>query len=332
MTQGYDMSFCSFGAKTLLKHLSRMTKELDNVSDHANEDPEYVHQMRIASRRLRSALPLFQDCFPHNVHQRWSKEIKRITRCLGEARDTDVQILFLEEKMKDPPNSVFLHGIQRLHLRLSQRRDSLQEEVITGLDHFKKSAIAPDMTDTLRPLLGKAALEKTPERSLSIYRVASDMGRTCMADVISYDSLIRDPRNITELHELRKSNKRLRYTLEFFAGFFDDKLDPFIEQVKVMHSLLGEIHDCDVWKDLLPLFLEAEAERTRDYYGHTRPMAKIRRGICYLLEERTAVRDKLYGDFLSKWDQMHEKAFWADLEKTLAQGVQNGIPAGLPGS
>ncbi|MBN1333780.1 MAG: CHAD domain-containing protein [Synergistales bacterium] len=326
MTQGTDTSFCAFGAKTLIKYLTKITKDLENVRDNSPEDPEYVHQMRIASRRLRSALPLFRDCFTHNALQRWSREIKRITRFLGKARDTDVQLLFLEEKMKELPDPAFLWGIQRLHLRLSQKRQTLQAEIVRGLDHFNKSDLAVDMLDTLRPLLGKAALEKTPERSPSIYRVASEIGRTCMADVISYDSLIRDPRNITELHELRKSNKRLRYTLEFFAGFFDNKLEPFIEQVREIHSLLGEIHDCDVWKDLLPLFLEEEAERALEYCGNTRPMTKIRRGIDFLLEERTALRDKLYGDFIVIWDQNHETAFWDDLEKTLLQGMKNGIP------
>lgn len=326
MTQGSDMSFCAFGAKTLLKYLTRMTTELENVRDHALEDPEYVHQMRIASRRLRSALPIFRDCFARKDHRRWSKEIKKITPCLGETRDTDVQLLFLEEKMKESPDPAFLPGIQRLHLRLSRKRQSLQAEIIKGLDHFHNSDVAAGMIEHLKPLLGRVALEKTPERSARIYRAASEMGRNCMVDVLSYDSLIHDPRNVTELHQLRKSNKRLRYTLEFFADFFDNDLDPFIEQVKGIHYLLGEIHDCDVWKDLLPIFLEKETERTMDYHGDIMPMTKIRRGIYYLLEERTAVRDKLYGDFVAKWDRMHEASFWNDLENTIASRARNEPP------
>ena len=51
--------------------------------------------MRVASRRLRAALPLFRTCFPAKQYTRWMHEIAIITRALGEARDTDVQIAYL---------------------------------------------------------------------------------------------------------------------------------------------------------------------------------------------------------------------------------------------
>ena len=320
MPKTMDLSFCAFGVKTLLKHLSRMTRQAENVRDRASEDPEYVHQMRIASRRLRSALPVFETCFAPSDYQSWGREIKKITRALGEARDTDVQLLFLEDRIKSMPEDPCLPGIQRLHLRLYQKRKSLQEKVARGVDRFEKSGVAPSMIDHFRSILGKASLEKAPERSSSLFSVAAEMGRTCMADVISYDALIREPHNIRELHELRKSNKRLRYTLEFFSDLYEGKLDPFISQVREIHTLLGNIHDCDVWKEFLPLFLEEETRRTLEYYGHTRPMTRIRRGIRSLVEERTKTRDSLYAEFLCKWENMAERTFWNDLDRILEEG------------
>ena len=56
--------------------------------------------MRVASRRLRAALPLFSSCFPEKDFRHWMHEIKSVTRALGEARDTDVQIAFLKKYLK----------------------------------------------------------------------------------------------------------------------------------------------------------------------------------------------------------------------------------------
>jgi CHAD domain-containing protein len=73
--------------------LEAFEKEIEGV--RAAEDIEYIHRMRVASRRLRAALPLFLSCLPQKQYARWMKEITGITRALGEARDADVQIAFL---------------------------------------------------------------------------------------------------------------------------------------------------------------------------------------------------------------------------------------------
>jgi len=56
-----DPRTCAFGADVIEKHLMAMTKEIEGVVN--SEDIEYIHRMRVASRRLRSALPLFRACF-----------------------------------------------------------------------------------------------------------------------------------------------------------------------------------------------------------------------------------------------------------------------------
>ena len=65
-------------------------------------------------------------------------------------------------------------------------------------------------------------------------------------EVYSYDGLVADPANVTELHDMRIACKRLRYLLEIFGIAFEADLDPFLEEVKGLQDLLGDIHDCDV--------------------------------------------------------------------------------------
>lgn len=88
-------SLCGHGVRYLLRQLAAMQAELPGVADR--QDAEHVHRMRVATRRFRSALPLFSLCLPERRVRRWRRELRRIARALGEARDADVQIAYLQE-------------------------------------------------------------------------------------------------------------------------------------------------------------------------------------------------------------------------------------------
>jgi CHAD domain-containing protein len=61
------------------------------------DDVEPVHDMRVATRRLRAALEVFEACFPRKRHGKALKRVKGLADSLGERRDRDVAIAFLEE-------------------------------------------------------------------------------------------------------------------------------------------------------------------------------------------------------------------------------------------
>ena len=123
-----DESYCLFGAKVLLKKLQDVAKEIDGVRNA--EDIERIHDMRVATRRVRSALPLFEKCMPGKNSKKWNKEMKSVTRALGTARDADVQMDFLQGFLDNLRNSRYRPGIQRLLLRLRQKREKAQKKVI----------------------------------------------------------------------------------------------------------------------------------------------------------------------------------------------------------
>ena len=60
------------------------------------EQVERVHDMRVATRRLRAALEIFEPCFPRKRHRKALKEVKVLADALGERRDADVEIELLE--------------------------------------------------------------------------------------------------------------------------------------------------------------------------------------------------------------------------------------------
>ena len=89
---------CLFAARQILPKLDAFSKEVEGVK--AAQDIEYLHRLRVASRRLRAALPLLSGCYPEKKFQKWTAEIKRMAGMLGEARDLDVQIEFLKKYRK----------------------------------------------------------------------------------------------------------------------------------------------------------------------------------------------------------------------------------------
>ncbi|HWP33461.1 MAG TPA: CHAD domain-containing protein [Solirubrobacterales bacterium] len=60
------------------------------------DDPERVHDMRVATRRLRAALEIFAPCFPRKPRRKGLRRVKALADALGECRDVDVEIELLE--------------------------------------------------------------------------------------------------------------------------------------------------------------------------------------------------------------------------------------------
>ena len=85
-----DDSLCVFGAIALQRYLDALNQEIDGV--RSGKDVESIHDMRVASRRLRSGLELFKPCLPAKHFPIWEKQVRKVTKALGAARDTDVQL------------------------------------------------------------------------------------------------------------------------------------------------------------------------------------------------------------------------------------------------
>jgi len=310
MAQKNDSPYCVFAARTLLTQLNRLTEQMDGAKKA--EDVECVHQMRVASRRLRSALPVFKDCFPKSF-KKWRKEIRAVTKVLGAARDLDVQILFLEDFLKNISEEKRKKGVARLLLRQQQKRDQQQKQVVKAIDDFQANIIINDIINVARKIIGQSRLKKISEKVKTINPVIQQLICRELAEVLSYEDFIYHPENMTQLHNLRIACKRLRYTLELLLPLYKPKLNTPIKTIKNLQSLLGEIHDCDVWNEYIPIFIEEERERTRQYYGHTRTFGSIRQGIEFLNTAQKKRRNEIYHQFIKEWENLKVEKLWQSL-------------------
>lgn len=112
---------------------------------------ERVHDMRVATRRLRAALEVFAPCFPRKRHRKALKRVKRLADALGERRDRDVAIEFFEglegeTPEQDRPELAAL--IERLRDEQARANEDLKPYV--GAKRLKK------LRRRLNELIGKA--------------------------------------------------------------------------------------------------------------------------------------------------------------------------------
>ncbi len=304
---------CGFGAGVLLTHLGALEKETEGVRS-GDADIEYIHRMRVATRRLRAAMPLFDACLPGKKSASWYKEIRRITRALGAARDADVQIEHLNEYFQRLSNTRHKPGIARLLLRLRQRRQQLQPGVVDAIDRFQSSQTLSQMRGELEPQAAQSAGPPYPE---ALYRHACESIRPRLGEFLGYDAIVAIPERVTELHEMRIAAKRLRYTLETFGPLFATGLKAWLSSIRDAQETLGNIHDCDVWGDYLPQFLIEERERVQAFYGEGRPFTRLLPGIEGYLQERKSEREKLYKGFVAQWQKWQRKQFWQSLDEAI---------------
>lgn len=285
--------YVKFGADSLSRYLQAMKIEADGA--RASEDPEFIHRMRVASRRLRTALSVFGDCLPCKKTDKFRKKIRRLSGILGEARDRDVQAGFLKEFFKGLPEKKYTDGIKRLLLRSEQARKIIQPVIVSTLDGDEYSSLFEDMEKTFTNVVHKG------KGASSIKRRFREETRWRFEEAMKYEEVARSPEKIEALHDMRIGIKNLRYCLEIFDPEVEG-LGKFIKNVKQMQEILGDIHDCDVWLDFLPSFIDDEERRAFDYCGSSVPVARLKPGIMYLSEERKAFRHTRYEEFISLWD------------------------------
>ena len=142
----------AFGARVVTELLDDILKFKSGVVNSGNdgEDIEPVHCMRVGTRRLREALPLFRACFDSNEFEAISCDIKRVTRALGLARDLDVQIEAIDSAAKDN------FGLSRLLLRRRQKRASLNTKLARVVSEFELASSVKDVNSRVRAILGGA--------------------------------------------------------------------------------------------------------------------------------------------------------------------------------
>ena len=220
-------------------------------------DPEGIHQMRVAMRRLRSALALFGGSFRHALRD-LEEEVRWLAGVLGEARDLDV---FQEDVFRPAAEA---HGedgpLVELATVVRTRRRIAWHNVLEALEaeRFRKLALDIVGVTFSRPWLdhsigGEAAVR--PAMDFAHERLAHCYGRA-----------MKLARRISELdaeerHELRIRLKRFRYAVDFFASLYPKRaVKKYLKRLSALQDVLGAMNDAAVARALVREILVEHGE------------------------------------------------------------------------
>ena len=292
-------------------------------------DIEGVHDMRVASRRLRSALHDFRPYLRKKVRQ---KGLRRMARALGAVRDEDVAIA----------------ALQKLAAEVSEDAEA-SEDVAAGLNHIiderswrrerARKALERVISEwrvlRLREKLGfrfvratQSPYEESPDaeanhsEGLSFRRAGSEIISKRLKEMYELGESLYHPFEVEPLHDMRIAAKRLRYAMELFSQCFGESLAPFSEEVAQIQDSLGELHDCDVWIEDLGNRLRQSYDAVEESTG-SRHAAHV--AAAWLLQHYTKARAKHYRRALARWREWEQVEFSSRLLETLSEDAEKRL-------
>jgi len=307
-----DIHVIQYCAKQLQPNLKSITENAKNILRRKNI--EDIHDIRVASRRIRTCIDIFVDYLPEKKAKSWLKDIKIITKSFGGVRDLDVQLDLIHNIYSLEEDRKLRSGLRRVMLRLKQKRQIKQSKTKDITSSLLESTTIMEMATWVDAVLGD---ELQIEFTRELYQAGYEKIQNRLEEFLFFEVFIFDPTRIEELHQMRISAKGLRYALEVFSNLYQKKTDFALEITKQTQQYLGEIHDCDVWVDYLPKFLEKEYERIKGFYGYTSPFSRIKPGIQFLINNRQEKRDEIYEQFIEDWKGWKLKETWLNLRKII---------------
>jgi CHAD domain-containing protein len=213
-------------------------------------DAEFLHDLRIAVRRTRSALKLAGDVLPPGLATRFSPEFKWLGDLTTPTRDLDVYLLGFGE-MSAGLVAAAPADLEPFRAHLARRRATEQRLLARGLRSARFSHLS---------IHWRAALASVPSsrRARPTARALADRRIRKAHRRVLADGAVITPASAPEaLHDLRKRAKELRYALEIFGSIYDPGAHwQAVRELKALQDCLGTFQDTQVQMDELRSFAD----------------------------------------------------------------------------
>ncbi len=284
-------------ADAVLQSVSILAEHLEGLADPS--DMEAVHRVRVASRRLDALLAAYSPVLPTRTVSNARSALKTLLGSLGRARDLDVALQYLERLDRAGLSRAHLSGLGRIALRISMKRERSRRRVGKALTMFAMSESLAGLGKMARRLAASADPSADPLPAVMI--LASRAMRAAAAPLAGLDSALADESDEKAHHRSRILVKKARYSLESFAGRPDLPLDERIAFLRTVQTMLGTIHDCDVWMSRLDSFEKREEKLSAAFFGSDAPFRAIRPGVEYLREVVRIERVRTFKRLAKAW-------------------------------
>jgi CHAD domain-containing protein len=259
----------------------------------ADLDSEFLHDLRVAVRRTRSLQRELKSVFPPRELKRFRQEFKWLQQVTGPSRDLDVYLLEFDDFVAAVPENQ-QPNLEVLRELLRERRAVERAQMERDLRSDRATAVLREWPDFLERLPA-LPVDDRPDAVTPIGEVAARRIESVYRKMLKMGRAIGDDSPHSDLHDLRKKGKELRYLLEFFSPLFPKKVTkPLVQKLKALQNTLGRFQDREVQSDMLRGLADDMSGREGG------PAALMAIGI--LLERLHEQQDEARAEFKERFD------------------------------
>jgi CHAD domain-containing protein len=288
-------TFAEAGRKVMRYHFAQMLRHEEGT--RLGEDIEVLHDMRVATRRLRAAFEVFGKAFEPGVLKPYLTGLRATGRALGNVRDLDVFMEKARHYLQTLPEEE-QGSLDPLISAWQERRENARSQMLEHLDSREYAAFKRKYNVFLNtPGAGARKFSDDRPSPHLVNELAPLLVYTGLASVRAFDSFLIDA-SIELLHALRIEFKKLRYTVEYFKEVLGKKAELVIEDLKLIQDHLGDLNDAQVATQLLREFIDSwESHQTTLSIGERQNLE----GVVNYLAARHAERHHLMVTFRQTW-------------------------------
>lgn len=300
------------GRKVMRYHFAEMLRHEEGT--RLGEDIEALHDMRVATRRLRASFEVFSDAYKRGALKPHLRGLRATGRSLGSVRDLDVFMekaqAYLDTFPEDDPQD-----LDPLLNSWRKQREKARQKMLTFLDSQEYATFKRKFNVFLStPGAGARRISKQEPEPHLVRELAPVLIYSHLAYVRAYDPFVEGA-PIERLHALRIEFKKLRYTVEYFKEVLDAPAAAVIEDLKKIQDHLGDLNDAQVAGDILKRFIEQwEAEQDEQSSDAPPEIADVE---LYLTNRQTE-QDNLKDTFIEKWELFNRPVFRQNLAQAIA--------------
>ncbi len=265
-------------AAVVLDYLTGQVAHLEDQDPLVRADEhDAVHQMRVACRRLRSALATYRPLFDREAAEAVRADLQWLGEVLGAARDAEVVRDHLRGLAEaEPPELLLGPVVRRIVETMSSRYRAAHDEVLVDLAQERYFAVLDRLDAFLaEPPFTDVAAGPAPEVLLPLV----DKTFTRTRRLVDATHAATDPHeHDLLLHEVRKAAKRARYAGESLTAAFGKDAKAFARQMARLQEVLGEHQDSVVIRGYLrEMALAAYADGENAFsYGRLHALEQVR--------------------------------------------------------
>jgi len=240
-------------ARLLLRLLDTLEQNVDGVL--RDIDTEFLHDLRVAVRRTRSAIKLLGEVLPADLAEHYTTEFKWLGDLTTPTRDLDVHLLGFGP-MTAQLVAASPADLEPLRAFLVRRRAREFRRLAAALRGPRFRAITDDWRKVLLEI--RDAAPRRRRREPTAAELALRTTRHAFRRIAAHGAAITADSPPESLHDLRKRAKELRYLLEFFAPLHDPvAYRKVVGELKSLQDCLGDFQDSQVQREEIHTLADA---------------------------------------------------------------------------